>query len=150
MIVDTHVHIWELPPIAPIGPSAPRGSGLPTEPATAELLLADMDANGVDWTVVVQTSFSTWDNDYVAKSAQKYPDRFVAHGLVDPLASDNAATAIHWMDEAGMVGFRFHPMYYLLDDPAEGKILERRTTAPDPRLRRKSPRTLPAAPAALR
>ena len=26
MIVDTHVHIWELPPIAPAGPTAPRQS----------------------------------------------------------------------------------------------------------------------------
>ena len=71
MIVDTHVHIWEMPPIAPIGPTAPRGSGLPTEPGTAELLLEDMDANGVDWTVIVQTSWSPWDDGYVADSARK-------------------------------------------------------------------------------
>ena len=125
MIVDTHVHIWEMPPIAPIGPTAPRGSGLPTEPATAELLLEDMDANGVDWTVIVQTSWSTWDNGYVADSARKYPDRFVAHGLVDPLDPDNAKTVAYWMDERGMVGFRFHPSYYHVDDPVEGKILMR-------------------------
>lgn len=26
MIVDTHVHIWEVPPRAPVGPTAPRWS----------------------------------------------------------------------------------------------------------------------------
>ena len=125
MIVDTHVHVWEMPPVAPIGPTAPRLSSLPSESGTAELLLEDMDANGVDWTVLVQTSWSTWDNGYVADCARKYPDRFVAHGLVDPLAPDNAATAAHWMDERGMVGFRFHPGYYRVDDSAEGRILMR-------------------------
>lgn len=125
MIVDTHVHVWEVPPTAPVGPTAPRQTGVPDEAATAELLLEDMDNNGVDWTVLVQTSFSTWDNGYVANCAQKYPDRFVAHALVDPLAPDNAEMAAYWMDERGMVGFRFHPSYYLIDDPAEGKILMR-------------------------
>ena len=59
MIVDTHVHIWEMPPIAPIGPSAPNFISKPKAHGNAELQLADMDANGVDKTVLVQTSFST-------------------------------------------------------------------------------------------
>ena len=123
MIVDTHVHVWEIPPIAPIGPTAPRWTSLPTEPATAELLIEDMDANGVDRTVVVQTSFSTWDNGYVADAAKRFPDRFVAQGMVDPLDPDNVNQAIYWMEERGMTGFRFHPGYYLTEDPAEGEIL---------------------------
>jgi L-fuconolactonase len=112
MIVDTHVHIWEMPPIAPIGPTAPSFTSLPTEPATAELLIDDMDANGVDKTILVQTSWSTWDNGYVADSANKHPDRFASMGMVDPLADDNAEIAVGWMDEHGMAGFRFHPDYY--------------------------------------
>ncbi len=112
MIVDTHVHIWEMPPIAPIGPSAPNFTSKPAAHGNAELLLADMDENGVDKTVLVQTSFSTWDNEYVAASAIKYPDRFVSMGLVDPMDNNNAETAVHWMDERKMQGFRFHPQYY--------------------------------------
>ena len=123
MIVDTHVHIWEMPPVAPIGPTAPRWNSLPDEPATAEQLIEDMDANGVDVSVLVQTSWSTWDNGYVADSARRYPDRFVAQGMVDPLDPDNAEKAAYWMDERGMTGFRFHPGYYLVDDPSEGEIL---------------------------
>ncbi len=123
MIVDTHVHIWEMPPIAPVGPTAPRWTAEPTAPGTAEMLLEEMDANGVDRTVLVQTSFSTWDNGYVAEAAKRFPDRFVSQGLIDPLDPDNAQQAAYWMDEYGMTGFRFHPMYYEVDNPEEGEIL---------------------------
>ena len=112
MIVDTHVHIWEMPPIAPIGPSAPNFTSKPNAHGNAELLLDDMDANGVDKTVLVQTSFSTWDNEYVAASAIKYPNRFVSMGLIDPMDDNNAETAAYWMDERQMQGFRLHPQYY--------------------------------------
>ncbi len=63
MFVDTHVHIWEIdPPRYPVGPTAPGWKSVPDEPATAEELIADMDANGVEYSVIVQTSWSTWDN----------------------------------------------------------------------------------------
>jgi predicted TIM-barrel fold metal-dependent hydrolase len=123
MIVDTHVHIWEMPPIAPIGPTAPRWNSLPAEPATAEQLIEDMDANGVDVSVLVQTSWSTWDNGYVADGAKRFPDRFVAQGMINPLDPANTDSVAYWMDERGMTGFRFHPGYYLVDDPSEGEIL---------------------------
>ncbi|MBI4305500.1 MAG: amidohydrolase [Chloroflexi bacterium] len=116
MIVDTHVHIWEMPPIAPIGPTAPNWKSLPDEPATAEELLKDMDANAVDAAVLVQTSWSTWDNGYVADSARRHPHRLVAMGLVDPLDEKNSETVSYWMRERGMAGFRFHPMYYPDED----------------------------------
>jgi L-fuconolactonase len=130
MIVDTHVHIWEMPPIAPVGPTAPRWTSEPTEPATVELLLEDMDVNGVARTVLVQTSFSTWDNGYVADAAKRFPDRFVAQGMLDPLDPDNARLTAYWMDERGMTGFRFHPGYYLTEDPSEGEILTKPENAP--------------------
>lgn len=109
------MHVWEVPPVAPVGQTSPKPIRLPTEPGTAEELLADMDANGVDKTVLVQTSFSTWDNGYVADAAMKDPNRFVSMGLVDPLDPDNASQIRYWMNERGMAGFRFHPAYY--DEP---------------------------------
>lgn len=113
MIVDTHVHIWEIdPPRYPIGPTAPGWTSLPDEPGTADELIADMDANGVDWSVLVQTSWSTWDNGYIADSVARFPNRFVGHGLVDPLDPKNAEIARAWVRERGLAGFRFHPMYY--------------------------------------
>ena len=49
MIVDTHVHVWEIdPPRYPVGPTAPNWKSLPDEPGTADELLAEMDEQGVD------------------------------------------------------------------------------------------------------
>jgi predicted TIM-barrel fold metal-dependent hydrolase len=129
MVVDTHVHVWEIdPPRYPIGPTAPNWTALPDEPGTADELLAEMDACGVDWTVLVQTSWSTWDNGYIADSVARFPRRFVGHGLVDPLAADNAATARYWMRDRGLAGFRFHPLYYpgeqVLLRPENGPLWE--------------------------
>lgn len=112
MIVDTHVHIWQVPPVAPVGPTAPSFTSRPSEAATAEELLSDMDAHGVDWAVIVQSSFSTWDNGYIADSAASHPRRLIAHGLVDPEDPQNADQARRWMAERGVRGFRFHPVYY--------------------------------------
>jgi len=114
LIVDTHVHIWEIdPPRYPVGPTAPTWTSLPDEPGTAEELISDMDAHGVDVCVLVQTSWSTWDNGYIADSVARFPDRFVGHGLIDPLDHDgNAESVRYWMEDRGLVGFRFHPFYY--------------------------------------
>ena len=112
MIVDTHVHIWEMPPRAPVGPTALSFTRTPDEPATAEELIDDMDAHGVDKAVLVQTSWSTWDNGYIADSVQRYRDRFVGQGLIDPQDPENASQVRHWMKERGLAGFRLHPVYY--------------------------------------
>ena len=112
MIIDCHVHVWELPPIAPVGPTAPTWTAVTDEAGPTELLIEDMDSNGVDASVLVQSSGSTWDNTYVAESARSNWQRFRSIGLVDPMDADNAAVAANWMDEFGMSGFRFHPDYY--------------------------------------
>ena len=113
MLVDTHVHVWEIdPPRYPVGPTAPTWNTYPDEPGTADELLAEMDEHGVDWTVLVQTSWSTWDNGYVADCAARFPDRLVGHGLIDPQDAGNAAQVRYWAKERGLAGFRFHPMYY--------------------------------------
>ncbi len=113
MIVDTHVHVWEIdPPKYPIGPTSPSWNSYPDEPGTVDELLAEMDVHGVDWTVLVQTSWSTWDNGYIADSVERFPNRFVGHGLIDPQDPNNAEQVRYWINERGLVGFRFHPMYY--------------------------------------
>jgi len=113
MIVDTHVHVWEIdPPKYPVGPTAPSWNSYPDEPGTADELLSEMDAHGVDWTVLVQTSWSTWDNGYISDSVARFPDRFIGHGLIDPQDPNNAAQVRYWIKDRDLVGFRFHPMYY--------------------------------------
>ena len=116
MIVDTHVHVWEMPPVAPIGPTAPRFTSLPEEAAPVELLIEDMDAHGVDAAVLVQTSWSTWDNTCVAEAAARFPRRMRSIGLIDPLDPASVELVQHWIDALGMRGFRFHPDYYADDE----------------------------------
>ena len=113
MIVDTHVHVWEIdPPQYPVGPTSPNWNSYPDEPGTADELLTEMDMHGVDWTVLVQTSWSTWDNGYIADSVERFPNRFIGHGLIDPQYPDNAEQVRYWIQDRGLAGFRFHPMYY--------------------------------------
>ena len=111
MIVDTHVHIWEMPPVAPVGPTAPSFTAVPAAAAPVELLLDDMDSHGVDAAVLVQTSWSTWDNTYVARAAAD-GRRLCSIGLIDPMMEGNAQRVATWMDRFGMRGFRLHPDYY--------------------------------------
>lgn len=113
MIVDTHVHVWEIdPPKYPVGPTAPNWTSLPDEQGTADELLEEMDLHNVDWSVLVQTSWSTWDNGYIADSVERFPDRFIGHGLIDPQDPNNAEQVRYWIKDRGLAGFRFHPMYY--------------------------------------
>ena len=113
MIVDTHVHVWEIdPPKYPVGPTSPNWNSYPDEPGTADELLAEMDVHGVDWTVLVQTSWSTWDNGYIADSVERFSNRFIGHGLIDPQDPNNAEQVRYWIKERGLAGFRLHPMYY--------------------------------------
>lgn len=126
MIIDTHVHVWEIdPPKYPVGPTAPGWNSYPDEPGTADELLAEMDMHEVDWAVLVQTSWSTWDNGYIADSVARFPSRFIGHGLIDPQDPENADLVRYWIKERGLVGFRFHPMYY----PDEKILLTRQNTA---------------------
>ena len=128
MIIDCHVHVWELLPIAPVGPTAPTWTAVTEEAGPTELLVDDMNANGVDAAVLVQSSGSTWDNTYVAESTNRNQSRFRSIGLVDPMDPGNAEVAARWMDEFEMSGFRFHPDYYpddiVLDVDRNGDLFE--------------------------
>ncbi|MDE0485067.1 MAG: amidohydrolase family protein [Candidatus Poribacteria bacterium] len=126
MIIDTHVHVWKIdPPKYPVGPTAPGWNSYPDEPGTADELLAEMDMHEVDWAVLVQTSWSTWDNGYIADSVARFPNRFIGQGLIDPQDPENAELVRYWIKERGLVGFRFHPMYY----PDEKILLTQQNTA---------------------
>lgn len=99
-VIDTHVHVWETdgvmsahsgvykdtPHATPGLRSAPPSwSSEPTDSGRVELLLEDMERCGVDGAVLVQTSFSTWNNEYVAAAALRFPSRCRSMGMVDPL-----------------------------------------------------------------
>ncbi|MBT5448418.1 MAG: amidohydrolase family protein, partial [Gemmatimonadetes bacterium] len=88
-IIDPHVHVWTNDPAFPWPAD---NANPPAEDRTAEDLLALMDANGVEKTVLVQVIHYRWDNSYIAHVVKKYPDRFMAVGRInpeDPAAADH-------------------------------------------------------------
>jgi predicted TIM-barrel fold metal-dependent hydrolase len=109
VIVDTHVHVWELDDLhRPASDARVRG---PSEAAPVEWLLEDMEECGVDRCVLVQSSAFGWDNTYMVECLERYPGLFRAIGLVDPLHPENARDLRDWMKK-GLSGFRLHPLYY--------------------------------------
>lgn len=84
----------------------------PDHEANVEMLIEDMDQNGVTHAVLVQVIYHGWDNRYVARCVRDHPRRFKAHGLIDPTDPQVAEKLEYWMEEHGLSGMRFSPIYY--------------------------------------
>jgi predicted TIM-barrel fold metal-dependent hydrolase len=113
MIVDTHMHTWSGDEARfPFAHPYSDDFKAPEVAATVERLVEDMDQNGVAHAIIVQTIFHGWDNTYTVYSVNRYPDRFVGHGLIDPTDPRVADKLDYWMSEHGLVGMRFSPIYY--------------------------------------
>jgi predicted TIM-barrel fold metal-dependent hydrolase len=82
--------------------------------APIENEVSEMDEFGLKYAVLINPRFYGWDNSYIDYSLHKYPKRFVAHGLLDPLGPDPAGRLRYWIKERGFQGMRFSPIY----DPA--------------------------------
>jgi predicted TIM-barrel fold metal-dependent hydrolase len=108
-LFDVHAHLISDDPLK--YPYAPLGGvvdeSVLEDPMTAERLLGEMRANGVERAVAVQRAhvYGT-DNKYVVDAASANPGAFVSLVLVNPLADDGAAAARHWISECGAVGVR--------------------------------------------
>jgi len=109
-IVDAQVHIWgadspERPwPIYP-GADRPIAPHLP-EPLTADSLLKDMDALGIDRVILVPPSWEGNRNDLALAAAGRYPDRFGVVGRFDFNAPDAQRQLEEWMRPPGMLGLQ--------------------------------------------
>lgn len=126
MLIDTHVHVWALDERHQPAPGAKVRP--PKAAAPVEWLLDDMAAFQIDHCVLVQSSAFGWDNTYMVECLERYPGRFKAIGLVDPLGEDNADDLRRWMGR-GLSGFRLHPLYYpdepcWIDSPANDRLWE--------------------------
>ncbi|SDW60930.1 Predicted metal-dependent hydrolase, TIM-barrel fold [Arthrobacter sp. cf158] len=107
-IVDSHCHILAADtdkyPKAPLG--GHQSVWASERPVTAEQLLQRMDEAGIAQAVLVQaTTAYGYDNSYVLDSAARWPDRFVAVGTFDPMATD-ASRRLRAGIERGLAGVR--------------------------------------------
>lgn len=105
LLIDSHVHVWSPEPAYPFA----AGAQVPPDiDASAERLIAMMDAHGIARTVLIQVIHYRWDNRYLADVLKRYPGRF--HGVArvnpaDPAAPDH----LDALTEQGFRGVRISP-----------------------------------------
>lgn len=102
-IVDSQVHIWAAD--SPERPWPARHKPHRPEPITAEDLLREMAAAGVDRVVLVPPSWEGERNDVVLAAARAHPERFAVMGRLDPGGPREALR--DWRAQPGMLGLRF-------------------------------------------
>ena len=105
-IIDPHVHVWAHDARYPF---AAEATDRPTTDALPETLLALMQANGVTRTVLVQLIHYRWDNNYVADTRAKYPNKFMVVGRVNPADTHAPDNLEYWVKERGIHGVRLSP-----------------------------------------
>jgi len=116
MIIDCHTHIF--PPEV----KKNRNKYIDADPcfailyskkeakiATAEELIAGMDRDGIDISVILNIGWTTHDycvqtNDYILESIARYPGRLIGFCAVQPLAYDAALLETERCAKAGAKG----------------------------------------------
>ena len=107
-VIDTHMHVWSDDP-----ERFPYKEGIKlSKVGMLELLLTEMDKNGVDYCVLVQSIHHQWDNRYVAHCLKEQPNRFRVQGLIDPTKVGVEKKLEYWMKEHGFSGARLRPIYH--------------------------------------
>lgn len=106
-MIDAHTHIWTLEPERYPWQQTLAHVPVPTEAASGELLLREMDAAGVAGAVLVQPSVYGWDNSYLCDVLQAHPTRFAGVCLVDP-GDPRAPQELARWNRAGCQGLRIN------------------------------------------
>jgi predicted TIM-barrel fold metal-dependent hydrolase len=111
LIVDTHLEVWTADPKFPFRhPEHPELKRVPIQ-APIENEVSEMQESGLKYAVLINPRYYGWDNSYISYSLHKYPNLFVAHGLLNPEGPDPAGRLRYWMKEHQFQGMRFSPIY---------------------------------------
>ena len=100
MIVDIYNHVWKANPQAP--------EVFMHEALTPERFVEEMDRERIDKAVICPLGQDI-DNDYIAESVQKFPDRLVGFLEANPRDPSAVRTIHHYAREYGMKGYKLHP-----------------------------------------
>jgi len=111
LLIDTHLEVWTFDPKFPFHHPEHPGLKRVAVEAPIENQIADMQEFGLRYAVLITPRYYGWDNSYTSYSLHRYPDRFAAHGLLDPLGADPAERLRYWVKEHGFQGMRFSPIY---------------------------------------
>ena len=118
MIVDAHVHVWENWPYLPEVPDPGR--------ARVEQLLHEMDANGVERSVIIcaRIGENASNVDYALEAAHRYQGRFtVFPDLECKWAADFRSTGAVGRLEKAMARWDFVGFTMYLDEAEDGSWL---------------------------
>ncbi len=107
-LVESHVHIWTIAD-SRYGKHPDSDFTPQMEAAPDDLFAAQREVGGAAWTVLIQPRYYLWDNSYLAAAAERYPDRLVVAGRVDPRAPDAAEALRELMQRPGLRGIRLAP-----------------------------------------
>ena len=107
-IVDAHLHVWD-ESAAGKDPGPMRVGYSAQSTASVELFLDYMDEAGVEKAVFVQPWFYHWDNSYLARCLERYPERFRGVCVIDPRGPEAPAALRAWRAR-GMTGIRLRPL----------------------------------------
>ena len=111
LIIDTHLEVWTIDPKFPFHhPEHPEAK--PDIGAPIENEVEVMRDYGLRYAVLINPRDYGWDNSYISYSLDKYPDRFVAHGLINPEDPKVVERLRYWVKEHGFQGMRFSPLYH--------------------------------------
>lgn len=112
LIIDTHLEVWTFNPKYPFHhPERPDLKRVEVE-APIENEVSEMQEFGLKYAVLINPRYYGWDNSYISDSLHRYPNLFVAHGLLNPFDPDPPARLRYWMKEHGFQGMRFSPIYH--------------------------------------
>jgi predicted TIM-barrel fold metal-dependent hydrolase len=119
-VTDVQVHLWESErPDRPWPQPQQRPLHRP-DGFSAEEMLNEMDAAGVDRAVIVPPTWAGDSNEWALDIAVRYPDRFAVVGRFDVKAPDARPQLEGWLKQPHMLGVRmsFHvkPFIDWLDD----------------------------------
>ena len=104
-VVDSQVHIWGAN--TPERPWPARARAQREVPWSAEEVLREMDAAGVERAVIVPPSWEGDRNDLGLAAARAHPARFAVMGRLDPDAPGAREQVARWREAPGMLGLRF-------------------------------------------
>jgi predicted TIM-barrel fold metal-dependent hydrolase len=111
LIIDTHLEVWTIDPKFPFAHPERPNLKVPIA-APIENQVEQMKDFGLKYAVLVNPRYFGWDNSYISYGLHKYPNLFVAHGLINPLEPDVAGKLRYWVKDHGFQGMRFSPIYH--------------------------------------
>jgi predicted TIM-barrel fold metal-dependent hydrolase len=106
-IVDSQVHIWGADSPDRPWPADGAQRAQKPYPVTRDMLLAEMDAAGVNRVVIVPPSWEGDRNDLALEAARLHPKRFAVMGRLALERPESRALVADWRKQPGMLGMRF-------------------------------------------